>query len=180
MDYNESIQYLFSRLPMFSRVGAAAYKPGLETSERLDAFFGHPHRRFRSIHVAGTNGKGSCSHTLAAILQEAGYRTGLYTSPHLADFRERMRVDGEMIERHEVVDFVERYRNSGYEGSPSFFELTMMMAFDWFAAEHVDYAVIEVGMGDASTRPTSSNPNSHSSPTSPPTTCSFSATRSKR
>ncbi|MBO5029585.1 MAG: bifunctional folylpolyglutamate synthase/dihydrofolate synthase [Muribaculaceae bacterium] len=147
MDYNESIQYLFSRLPMFSRVGAAAYKPGLETSERLDAFFGHPHRRFRSIHVAGTNGKGSCSHTLAAILQEAGYRTGLYTSPHLADFRERMRVDGEMIERHEVVDFVERYRNSGYEGSPSFFELTMMMAFDFFARREVDFAVVEVGMG---------------------------------
>ena len=147
MDYNESIQYLFSRLPMFSRVGAAAYKPGLETSERLDAFFGHPHRRFRSIHVAGTNGKGSCSHTLAAILQEAGYRTGLYTSPHLADFRERMRVDGEMIERHEVVDFVERYRNSGYEGSPSFFELTMMMSFDFFARREVDFAVVEVGMG---------------------------------
>ena len=147
MDYNESIQYLFSRLPMFSRVGAAAYKPGLETSERLDAFFGHPHRRFRSIHVAGTNGKGSCSHTLAAILQEAGYRTGLYTSPHLADFRERMRVDGEMIERQEVVDFVEKYRNSGYEGSPSFFELTMMMAFDFFARRKVDFAVVEVGMG---------------------------------
>lgn len=147
MDYNDTIQWLFKQLPMFSRTGAAAYKPGLDTSLALDSFFGHPHRRFRSIHVAGTNGKGSVSHNLASILMAQGYRTALYTSPHLVDFRERIRVDGEMIPREAVVDFVERYRNSGYEGHPSFFELTMMMAFDWFARCEVDYAVIEVGMG---------------------------------
>ncbi len=132
---------------MFSRVGAAAYKPGLDTSLALDAFFSHPHRRFRSIHVAGTNGKGSTSHLLAAMLQAQGYKTALYTSPHLVDFRERMRINGQMIPEEKVVDFVERFRSSGYEGRPSFFELTMMMAFDWFASEQVDYAVIEVGMG---------------------------------
>lgn len=147
MDYKETLEYLYRQLPMFSRVGAAAYKPGLDTSLRLDAHFGHPHRRFKTIHVAGTNGKGSCSHSLAAVLQSEGYRTGLYTSPHLADFRERMRINGDMIPRDNVVDFVRRYRDSGYEGHPSFFELTMMMAFDWFASEHVDVAVIEVGMG---------------------------------
>lgn len=147
MNYNDTLQWLFRQLPMFSRTGAAAYKPGLDTSLALDSFFGHPHRRFRSIHVAGTNGKGSVSHNLASILQEQGYRVGLYTSPHLVDFRERIRVDGEMMPREAVVDFVERYRSSGYQGRPSFFELTMMMAFDWFAAENVDYAVIEVGMG---------------------------------
>ena len=147
MDYKETLEYLYRQLPMFSRVGAAAYKPGLDTSLRLDAHFGHPHRRFKTIHVAGTNGKGSCSHSLAAVLQAEGYRTGLYTSPHLADFRERMRINGDMIPRDNVVDFVRRYRESGYEGHPSFFELTMMMAFDWFASERVDVAVIEVGMG---------------------------------
>lgn len=147
MDYKESLEYLYRQLPMFSRVGAAAYKPGLDTSLALDAFFGRPHRRFRSIHVAGTNGKGSTSHLLAAMLQAQGFKTALYTSPHLVDFRERMRVDGQMIPMEKVVDFVERFIGSGYEGRPSFFELTMMMAFDWFAAEEVDYAVIEVGMG---------------------------------
>lgn len=147
MDYKEATDYLFSQLPMFSRVGAPAYKPGLDTSLRLDEFFGHPHRRFRSIHVAGTNGKGSTSHLIAAILQSQGYRVGLYTSPHLADYRERMRVDGQMIPREEVVNFTERFRDSGYDGHPSFFELTMMMAFDFFACSEVDYAVIEVGMG---------------------------------
>lgn len=147
MNYNDTLQWLFRQLPMFSRTGAAAYKPGLDTSLALDSFFGHPHRRFRSIHVAGTNGKGSVSHNLASILQEQGYRVGLYTSPHLVDFRERIRVDGEMMPREAVVDFVERYRSSGYQGRPSFFELTMMMAFDWFARCEVDYAVIEVGMG---------------------------------
>lgn len=147
MNYNDTLQWLFRQLPMFSRTGAAAYKPGLDTSLALDSFFGHPHRRFRSIHVAGTNGKGSVSHNLASILQEQGYRVGLYTSPHLVDFRERIRVDGEMMPREAVVDFVERYRSSGYQGRPSFFELTMMMAFDWFARSEVEYAVIEVGMG---------------------------------
>lgn len=145
--YKETLDWLFRQLPMFSRVGAAAYKPGLDTSLDLDKHFGHPHRRFRSIHVAGTNGKGSCSHLLAAMLQSEGYRVGLYTSPHLVDFRERIRVDGEMIPEHAVVDFVERFRASEYDGHPSFFELTMMMAFDWFARCGVEYAVIEVGMG---------------------------------
>lgn len=147
MNYQESLDFLYSQLPMFSRVGAAAYKPGLDTSIALDNYFGNPHRRFRSIHVGGTNGKGSSSHMLAAILQSQGYKTALYTSPHLADFRERIRINGEMIPREKVVDFVERWQKCGYEGHPSFFELTMMMAFDWFAAEEVDYAVIEVGMG---------------------------------
>lgn len=145
--YQESIDWLFSQLPMFSRTGAAAYKPGLDTSHALDAHFGHPHRRFRSIHVAGTNGKGSTSSMIAAALQAQGYKTALYTSPHLVDFRERMRIDGQMIPERDVVDFVERFQASGYDGHPSFFELTMMMAFDWFAREEVDYAVIEVGMG---------------------------------
>ena len=147
MTYKEALDFLFSQLPMFSRIGAAAYKPGLDTSIALDNYFGNPHRRFRSIHVGGTNGKGSTSHMLASILQAQGYKTGLYTSPHLADFRERMRVDGRMIPADKVISFVERWQKSDYDGHPSFFELTMMMAFDWFAAEGVDYAVIEVGMG---------------------------------
>ena len=147
MNYDETLEWLYRQLPMFSRTGAAAYKPGLQTSEDLDAAFGHPHRKFRSIHIGGTNGKGSTSHMIAAMLQSQGYKTGLYTSPHLVDFRERIRVDGEMIPKEAVTDFVERFRKSGYEGHPSFFELTMMMAFDWFARCSVDYAVIEVGMG---------------------------------
>ncbi len=145
--YNASLEYLYNRLPMFSRVGGSAYKPGLDTSRELAAAFGNPERRFRSIHVGGTNGKGSTSHSLAAIFQAAGYRTGLYTSPHLVDFRERMRIDGRMIPRERVVDFVARWKALGYAGSPSFFELTMMMAFEWFADEKVDIAIIEVGMG---------------------------------
>lgn len=145
--YIEALEWLFHQLPMFSRIGAAAYKPGLDTSLALDEYFGHPHRRFRSIHVGGTNGKGSTSHSLAAVLQAQGCKVGLYTSPHLADFRERIRVNGEMIPHEAVYDFICRFRESGYDGHPSFFELTMMMAFDWFARAGVDYAVIEVGMG---------------------------------
>ena len=148
MDYKSAIDFLFAQLPMFSRVGAAAYKPGLERSYALAEYFGNPQRRLRAVHVAGTNGKGSVSHLLAAVLQSQGYKVGLYTSPHLVDFRERMRVDGEMIPEEKVVEFVEKWQRGGYTGDrPSFFELTMMMAFDWFAAEQVDYAVIEVGMG---------------------------------
>lgn len=147
MTYQDTLDWLFKQLPMFSRTGAAAYKPGLKTSLDLDAHFGHPHNRFKSIHVAGTNGKGSTSHLIAAILQSQGYKTGLYTSPHLVDFRERIRVNGEMIPKEAVVDFTTRFQYSEYEGHPSFFELTMMMAFDWFAKCKVDYAVIEVGMG---------------------------------
>lgn len=145
--YSEALEWLYAQLPMFSRVGAAAYKPGLDTSLAIDRHFGHPHRSFRSIHVAGTNGKGSVSHTLAAMLQAHGYKTGLYTSPHLADFRERIRVNGEMIPQSAVVDFLNSYRRSGYEGHPSFFELTMMMGFYWFKQAGVEIAVIETGMG---------------------------------
>lgn len=148
MEYKEAIEWLFAQLPMFSRVGAGAYKPGLERSEALGRHFNNPERRFGSIHVAGTNGKGSVSNLIAATLQSQGYKTALYTSPHLVDFRERMRINGEMIPESEVVDFVERWQQTDYSGDrPSFFELTMMMAFDWFAREEVDYAVIEVGMG---------------------------------
>lgn len=148
MEYNEAIEWLFAQLPMFSRVGAAAYKPGLERSEALSRHFGDPHRQWKAIHVGGTNGKGSVSNLIAATLQSQGYKTGLYTSPHLVDFRERMRVNGEMISEEKVIEFVDKWRNGGYNGDkPSFFELTMMMAFDWFAEMNVDYAVIEVGMG---------------------------------
>lgn len=148
MEYNEAIEWLFAQLPMFSRVGAAAYKPGLERSEALSRHFGDPHRQWKAIHVGGTNGKGSVSNLIAATLQTQGYKTGLYTSPHLVDFRERMRVNGEMISEEKVIEFVDKWRKCGYNGDkPSFFELTMMMAFDWFAEMKVDYAVIEVGMG---------------------------------
>lgn len=145
--YSETLRWLYSQLPMFSRIGAAAYKPGLETTQNLDAHFGFPHRQFKSIHVGGTNGKGSTSHLLASILQSAGYKVGLYTSPHLADFRERIRINGEMIPRQDVVRFVDEWKDADFNGKPSFFELTMMMAFQWYARQKVDYAVIEVGMG---------------------------------
>lgn len=147
MEYKEALDYLFAQLPMFSRVGAAAYKPGLDTSLNLDKFYGHPHRKFKSIHIGGTNGKGSTSHMIAAILQSQGYKVGLYTSPHLVDFRERIRVNGEMIPENDVVDFIVRYQKCNYDGHPSFFELTMMMAFDYFSKANIDYAIIEVGMG---------------------------------
>lgn len=147
MDYQQTLDYLYTRLPMFQRQGAPAYKPGLGTTIALDEAFAHPHRHYRCIHVGGTNGKGSTAHTIASILQAQGFRTGLYTSPHLVDFRERMRVNGQMISRTAVVDFVERYRAMDLDISPSFFELTMMMAFDFFARENVDIAVIEVGLG---------------------------------
>lgn len=148
MEYKEAIDWLFAQLPMFSRVGAAAYKPGLERSEALASYFGHPEKKLNAIHIAGTNGKGSVSNLIAAVLQAQGYKTALYTSPHLVDFRERMRINGRMIPEKKVVDFVERWQRGNYDGDrPSFFELTMMMAFDWFASEQVDYAVIEVGMG---------------------------------
>lgn len=146
-EYQQKLDALFLKLPMFSRIGAAAYKPGLERVIRLSEAFGNPHTKFRSIHIAGTNGKGSVANMTAAMLQAAGYKTGLYTSPHLADFRERMRIDGEMIPREKVVEFLDRCENINLADNPSFFELTMMMAFDWFAAEKVDYAIIEVGMG---------------------------------
>lgn len=147
MEYSEALDFLFSRLPMFSRTGAPAYKPGLDTSLRLASFFNNPHEKFKSIHIGGTNGKGSTSHMIASVLQSQGYKVGLYTSPHLVDFRERIRINGNMIPQNKVVDFVEKWKESGFKGHPSFFELTMIMAFNWFAEENVDFAVIEVGMG---------------------------------
>ena len=147
MTYEETITYLYNSAPLFQNVGGDAYKEGLETTLTLDKHFGHPHRKIRTIHVAGTNGKGSCSHTLAAILQSAGYKVGLYTSPHLVDFRERIRVNGEMIPRQRVIDFVEQHRSFFEPLHPSFFELTTAMAFNYFAEQQVDVAVIEVGLG---------------------------------
>ena len=147
MDYQATIQYLFNSTPVFEKVGAKAYKPGLQTTEALDAHFGHPHRQFKTIHVAGTNGKGSCSHTLAAILQAEGYKVGLYTSPHLVDFRERIRINGECISEQYVIDFVEQERSFFEPLHPSFFELTTALAFKYFAEQKVDIAVIEVGLG---------------------------------
>lgn len=147
MNYSETIHYLFNVTPLFQNLGAGAYKPGLRTTEALDEHFEHPHHRFRSIHVAGTNGKGSCSHTIAAILQAAGYKVGLFTSPHLLDFRERIRINGIMIPEQYVIDFVEKEKSFFEPLHPSFFEITTAMAFKYFAEEHVDVAVIEVGLG---------------------------------
>lgn len=147
MEYKEAIDFLFSTLPMFSKVGASAYHPGLETSHELDRMYNFPHKKYKCIHVGGTNGKGSTSHFLASVLQEQGYKVGLYTSPQLVDFRERMKINGEMIPESKVIEFVEKWKATGYSGNPSFFELTMMMAFNWFAEERVDFAVIEVGLG---------------------------------
>lgn len=147
MNYQETLTYLYESVPMFQQVGKSAYKEGLENTFLLDEHLNHPHRHFKTIHVAGTNGKGSCSHTLAAILQSAGYKTGLYTSPHLVDFRERIRIDGKMIPETFVTAFVEKHRSFFEPLSPSFFELTTAMAFQYFAEEQIDVAVIEVGMG---------------------------------
>lgn len=147
MNYNETIEYLFNSTPVFEKIGAAAYKEGLENTLALDVHFHHPHRQFKTIHVAGTNGKGSVSHSLAAILQCAGYRVGLYTSPHLVDFRERIRVNGECISEQYVIDFVEEERAFFEPLHPSFFELTTALAFKYFAEQKVDIAVIEVGLG---------------------------------
>lgn len=147
MDYQNTLSYLYNSAPMFQQVGSSAYKEGLENTLALDKHFEHPHHSFRSIHVAGTNGKGSCSHTIAAILQEAGYRVGLYTSPHLVDFRERIRVNGQPISEEYVIHFVEKERTFFEPLQPSFFELTTAMAFRYFADERVDVAVIEVGLG---------------------------------
>jgi dihydrofolate synthase/folylpolyglutamate synthase len=145
--YESLIEELYNRFPAFQQVGSGAYKPGLENAEALDAHFGHPHRTFRTIHVGGTNGKGSTSHTLAAILQESGYKVGLYTSPHLIDFRERMRVNGIPASEEYVIDFVEKHKSFFEPLQPSFFELTTAMAFNYFAEQQVDIAIIEVGLG---------------------------------
>lgn len=148
MTYDQTIEFLYSQTPQFQQIGAAAYKPGLGTVIALSEKFGNPHRRLRCIHVGGTNGKGSTAHSLASVLQAAGFKVGLFTSPHLLDFRERIRINGNMIPREEVTGFVERCREcDALAAKPSFFELTTVMAFDWFAREKVDVAVIEVGLG---------------------------------
>ncbi len=145
--YSEAIDYLYASTPAFHLVGASAYKPGLENTLKLMRHLGHPERQFKSVHIAGTNGKGSTSHLLAAVLQKAGYRVGLYTSPHLVDYRERIRLNGRMIEEQEVVDFVNQNMQFLEQVHPSFFETTMALAFDYFARKQVDIAIVEVGLG---------------------------------
>ncbi len=147
MDYAQTLSYLYAKLPMFTRVGAAALKNDLGNTIKFCEHLDHPEKKFKSVHVAGTNGKGSTSHILAAILQKAGYKTGLYTSPHLKDFRERIKINGEMISEQEVVDFVEENQTFIEEISPSFFEATVGLAFEHFAKHKVDIAIIEVGLG---------------------------------
>ncbi|MBT7654319.1 MAG: bifunctional folylpolyglutamate synthase/dihydrofolate synthase [Flavobacteriaceae bacterium] len=147
MSYQETLQWMFSKLPMYQRKGAAAYRPGLDAMLALDSYLGLPHKSFKCIHVAGTNGKGSTSHMLASVLQQAGYKVGLYTSPHLLDFRERIKVNGSMIPEQNVVDFVSIHKSYFKAKHLSFFEMTVGMAFSYFKQERVDYAVIEVGLG---------------------------------
>ena len=147
MNYQETLDYLFSRLPMFQRVGNTAFKKDLSNTIRLATILDNPQDKFKSIHVAGTNGKGSVSHSLASILQEQGYKVGLYTSPHLVDFRERVRINGEVIIEKYVVDFVAKHQDDFNEIQPSFFEWTVALAFNYFASEKVDFAVIETGLG---------------------------------
>lgn len=147
MNYEETINYLYNAAPAFEKVGAGAYKEGLSNTHILDKHFNHPHKQFKTIHIAGTNGKGSCSHTLASILQSQGYKVGLYTSPHLVDFRERIRVNRECISEESVIRFVEKEKSFFEPLQPSFFELTTALAFLFFAEQNVDIAVIEVGLG---------------------------------
>jgi len=147
MNYEQTLDFLYSKLPMFTRVGAVALKKDLHNTLALCTALDNPQHKFKSIHIGGTNGKGSTSHMLAAILHQAGYKTGLYTSPHLKDFRERIRINGEMVPKHFVKDFVENQLQNIQEIEPSFFEVTVAMAFDYFAKEKVDIAVIEVGLG---------------------------------
>ncbi|MBL7910774.1 MAG: bifunctional folylpolyglutamate synthase/dihydrofolate synthase [Bacteroidia bacterium] len=147
MTYQQTLDYLFARLPMFQRVGAAAYKANLDNTYKIIELLGKPHQKLKFVHVAGTNGKGSSSHMIASVLQQAGYKTGLYTSPHLIDFRERIKINGKMIPKNYIVDFVEKYKEDFEKIEPSFFEWTVGLAFDYFAKEEVDVAVIEVGLG---------------------------------
>lgn len=147
MTYEETLAYLFASTPDFQRVGGAAYKPGLDRSHALDAHADYPHKSYRTIHVGGTNGKGSVSHLLAAILQESGYKTGLFTSPHLVDFRERIRVNGIPVSQEYVVDYVAKHNTFYEQLKPSFFEVTSSMAFDYFKEAAVDIALVEVGLG---------------------------------
>jgi len=147
VNYPETIDYLYHKLPLFSRVGGAAFKKDLTNTRILCDFLGNPQKQFKSIHVGGTNGKGSVSHMLAAAFQTCGYTTGLYTSPHLYDFRERIRVNGQMADEEFVISFVDRIRSLIEEIEPSFFEITVAMAFDYFAQKKVDMAIVEVGLG---------------------------------
>lgn len=147
MNYNETLNWMFNKLPMYQRIGAAAYKADLNTTIEILNYLNNPQDSFKSVHVAGTNGKGSTSHSLASVFQEAGYKTGLYTSPHLRDFRERIRINGDMIPENEVVSFIEKHKAKLEELELSFFEMTVAMAFDYFSKEKVDIAIIEVGMG---------------------------------
>lgn len=146
--YSQTLDFLYNQLPMFQNSGPGAYKPGLDNALQLAELFGNPHKKLNNaIHIAGTNGKGSTAHTIAAILQAQGYRTALYTSPHLADFRERIRINGQMIPKEEVINFVERFRALKTSLAPSFFELTTIMAFEWFANRQTDFTIIETGLG---------------------------------
>jgi dihydrofolate synthase/folylpolyglutamate synthase len=147
MTYKETINFLYSKLPVYHRIGRAAYKADLINTQALDDHFGHPHRRFKSVHIAGTNGKGSVSHMIASVMQEAGYKTALYTSPHLKDYRERIKINGQMIPEEEVISFVEKSAYIIQSVNPSFFELSVAMAFEYFAREGVDIAIVETGLG---------------------------------
>ena len=145
--YSETLDWLLERLPMYQRQGASAYRPGLESITQMAAYLGHPQQQFPCVHIAGTNGKGSTSHMIAAVLQEAGYKVGLYTSPHLKDFSERIRINGQSLASQEIIDFVNEHQAYFESHQSSFFEMTVGMAFDRFAAHQVDIAVIEVGLG---------------------------------
>ncbi len=147
MNYSDTIKFLYSQLPVFQREGAAAYKANLDNTLALDERLNHPHKNYKTIHIAGTNGKGSVSHSLASILQKQGYKVGLYTSPHLKDFRERIRINGQMVEEQFVVDFVANNQPFIQSHKPSFFELTVGLAFKYFEFKEVDIAIIEVGLG---------------------------------
>ena len=147
MTYEETCEYLYNQMPMFERQGTSGYKEGLSNTLALDEYLGHPHQAYKTIHVGGTNGKGSVSHTIASVLQECGYRVGLYTSPHLIDFRERIRINGKPISQQYVIEFVEKYRSFFAPLHPSFFEVTTAMAFQYFKERNIDIAVVEVGLG---------------------------------
>src|ERR1700752_2433267 len=147
MNYKQTLDYLYTQLPMFQRIGAAAYKADLNNTIAICKLLGNPENKFKSIHVAGTNGKGSSSHMLAAVFQQAGYKTGLYTSPHLKDFRERIKINGKEIPKEYIKEFVKKHRTDFEKIQPSFFEWTVGLAFDYFTNENVDIAIIEVGLG---------------------------------
>ncbi|MEI7596603.1 MAG: folylpolyglutamate synthase/dihydrofolate synthase family protein [Bacteroidota bacterium] len=147
MTYQETLNYMFSQLPMYQRIGSAAYKANLDNTIALDTILFHPHKNFKSIHIAGTNGKGSTSHFLASILQEAGYKVGLYTSPHLIDYRERIKINGEMIDKEYVIRFIEENQLHFIKIQPSFFEMSVALAFNYFSDKNIDIAVIETGLG---------------------------------